>query len=281
MGHHRIPRSFPFRSVGLLLSLIAVGGLLASCGDDSGTPARRSTTTNPTGEKPVLPANPPLAGTAWLLTNAVEGTTVPTLDFSDDAKVSGSTGCNRFSGKFTQKGAEVQIALGPMTQMAYTSDAATTQEKEIIAALSETRQAAHDTKTLILRDSSGKVLLSYTSVSAQLTGTSWKVLGVNNGKQAVVSSALTEKLTLEFGSDGHVSGNGGCNTFRGSYTQDGDNVKISDLASTMMGCEPDVAELETQYLKALEASTKATRSGNDLELRDDSGAMQVHAQLAA
>lgn len=280
MGPRRLTRSAPICSLGVLLAVIAVGGLIAACTDDSGSAAKKPPTTSSAGAKATTPAAGGLAGTAWSLENPVQAPSLPTLDFSTDGKVSGSTGCNRFAGTYRVEGEDLTIELGPMTKAACTSDAATQQENRIVTALGEVRSSQTTGTTLTLRDAQGKDLLSYAAVKSGLAGTSWKVLGVNNGRQAVVTSALTEKLTLEFGTDGTVSGNGGCNNFHGTYTQDGDSVKISELASTMMGCEKDVAELEQQYLSALQASTKATRSGNNLELRDDSGAMQVHAQLA-
>lgn len=263
------------RTAGLLLVLLAAVGLVAACGDGSSTGAgrRRSTTTVGTG------GSQGLAGTSWALEHPVEAGSLPTLDFGRDRTVSGSTGCNRFAGTFVQQGADLRITLGPLTQMACTSAEATRQEQQIVAALGQVRRVRQTADQLVLIDAEGTTLLTYSAVSDSLAGTSWNVLGVNTGG-AVESSALTEKLTLVFGTDGSVGGNGGCNSFRGSYTQDGDSITIKDVASTMVGCQQDVADLETKYLAALQASTKATRSGDSLELRDSAGAMQVHAKLA-
>ncbi|MBS1837050.1 MAG: META domain-containing protein [Actinobacteria bacterium] len=271
-------RAAAIRSLGLLLGAFALAGLIAACGDDSGTTAKKPAVTTAPG-KGAGTAPGGLAGTSWSLVQAVEATSQPTLDFSTDGKVSGSTGCNRFSGTYAQKGAGIRITLGPLTRAACTSDAATRQEQQIISGLGAARRADQAGATLVLRDGGGKQLLSYAAVSGQLAGTSWSVRGVNTGN-AVETSALTEKLTLQFGSGGAISGDGGCNTFRGTYTQSGSNVKISGLSSTMMGCEQDVSNMEAKYLAALQASTKVTRSGNSLELRDDKGALQVNAVLA-
>lgn len=260
------------------MAIVVLSAVVAACTDDSTSTAKDASTSAPASGAGTRPDS--LAGTAWSLERAAEGGAVPTLDFSADGKVSGSTGCNRFAGTFTQKGSALRITLGPLTQMACASDAATQQEQHVISALGETRRAERNGTTLTLSDAGGKDLLTYTAVSGQLAGTSWKVTGVNNGRQAVESTALTEKLTLEFGSDGAVSGNGGCNTFRGTYTQDGDQVKISGLASTKVACDQDVTDLEAQYLRALEAATVAERSGSSLTLRDASGATQVTATSA-
>lgn len=268
------------RGIGIAVGLVVAVAMVAACTDDSrlGAGSRGPSTTGPARRGAASGTR--LAGTSWALASSVDGATVPTLDFAASGSLSGSTGCNRILGTYTEQGSSLTVSLGPMTQMACASAAATQQEQRIVSALPQVRSSTRSGDTLSLQDSTGKELLSYTAVSGELAGTSWKVTGVNNGKEAVVSSSLTEKLTLEFGSDGTVSGNGGCNTFRGSYTQDGDEVTISSLASTMRGCEQDVVDLEAQYLKALESTATATRSGDSLELRDDSGALQVHATSA-
>lgn len=91
---------------------------------------------------------------------------------------------------------------------------------------------------------------------------------------------MTEALTLDFGTEGSVTGFGGCNNFRGSYTLEGGVISFSEFASTEMSCEPDVMELEDKYLAALAAASVVERSGNTLNLRDDKGATQVAATLA-
>ena len=100
-----------------------------------------------------------------------------TLDFAPEGIVSGSTGCNRFNGTWTEDGDSLKIALGPMTQMACTSDAATQQEKSIIDSLGKVASAEQTATTLVLKDSDGKELLTYDAVTGDLQGTSWKVNG--------------------------------------------------------------------------------------------------------
>ena len=219
--------------------------------------------------------------TGWTLVSVAGSAVAPgaTIAFSADGAVFGTTGCNRFNGTWTEDGDSLKIALGPMTQMACTSDAATQQEKSIIDSLAEVASAEQTATTLVLKDSDGKELLTYDAVTGDLQGTSWKVNGVNTGN-AVESSALTEALTLDFGTEGSVTGFGGCNNFRGSYTLEGGVISFSEFASTEMSCEPDVMELEDKYLAALAAASVVERSGNTLNLRDDKGATQVAATLA-
>lgn len=255
----------------------------AACGeDDMGDEGDTKDTTTTTTAAPAGGATNPtggLAQTSWKLTGAVEGT-VPTLMFAQDGTLSGSTGCNSFSGTWTQDGESVSIELGPMTRMACTSDEGNEQEQRIIDALGEVAGAEQSATTLRLVDADGQDLLSYDAVTGDLQGTSWKVTGVNTGS-AVESSALTEQLTLSFGTEGSVTGQGGCNGFKGTYTLEGGTITFSEFASTMKGCDEAVMQLEDQYLGALAASSVVERTGDSLTLRDDAGAMQVTATLAS
>lgn len=47
---------------------------------------------------------------------------LPSLAFSDDGKLSGSTGCNQFSGDYTLEGAAVKVNPGAMSKMACPGD---------------------------------------------------------------------------------------------------------------------------------------------------------------
>jgi heat shock protein HslJ len=80
-----------------------------------------------------------LPGTAWTLVDLdgaePVGTTVPTIAFTDDGGVTGTTGCNTFNGEVTIDGGE--LTLGPLatTRMACADPAAGEQEQAYLAAL--------------------------------------------------------------------------------------------------------------------------------------------------
>jgi heat shock protein HslJ len=264
----------PVRPTGtalLVVVAVALTALIAgACGDDDVSSSSTTTGGSSAGS---------LAGTNWVLTPAAEGGSAPALDFDTTGHVSGSTGCNRFAGSYTQDGSGLRVELGPVTKVACTAPAVEAQETKILGALPKVRGSKVSGDTLTLTGSGGATLLTYERVSSDLAGTSWRVLGVNEN-DAVVTSALTERLTADFGADGTISGNGGCNTFRGTYRVDGDAITISDLASTMMGCEQDVMATEQAYLAALQRATRSSVSGTTLELRDDRGALQVSLRSA-
>lgn len=227
---------------------------------------------------------PSLAGTAWDLTQYApagaselapvpEGVT-PTAEFTAD-QVSGSGGCNRFTGGYTTDGDT--ITFGPLasTQIACEGDAGTV-EADYFARLGEAKTYAVKDKTLTFSDSAGTVVLSYTeAVPVTLTNTTWSATGINNGKEAVTSLVAGSTITAEFSEDGTLSGNAGCNMYNGTYEVSGDSMTIGPLATTKKACEPDVNEQEANYLAALTRVTKYTIRGDQLELRDDGGALQA------
>ena len=81
-------------------------------------------------------------------------------------------------------------------------------------------------------------------------------------------------LTATFTADA-VSGSSGCNTYNGSYTLDGDALKIGPLATTRMACAPAIMDQETLFLAALAASTTVEQTGATVTLRNAAGATQV------
>ena len=268
---------------------------LAAC-STSGGPGSGRTNDGPapsgSAVEPSAAAATELAGTKWQLSSYLDeaaGAQVPaaaeragTLDFVDATKLAGSTGCNRFTGSYSQSGDQVTIQLGGITQMACTPPLAT-QETAVLAALPKTASIATTAAgDLQLRDASGSVLLVYATGVTSLDGTSWQALGIHDGKSAVVTSLYTEKATAAF-SDGTISGSTGCNTFSGPYTTTKpDGITIGDLAVTLAACLDDqAAAVEQQYLAALAAATTYTIDGDRLTLRDPNGATQVSFRLNA
>jgi heat shock protein HslJ len=228
-----------------------------------------------------------LVGTSWnLATYRGRGTIVAaskeaaaSLVFGEHRKLSGSTGCNSFSGTYTTAGSDLTIVLGPMTHKACMSSALTAQEAAITAQLPMVKAYRITGSVLILIGNANAQLFTYTAAPTSLSGTSWKVTGVNNGKGAVEATALTEKLTASFGKDKSFSGFGGCNKLTGPYTLSGTTgVKIGPLVATKKACGTAVDQLESQYVTALSHATKYELAATTLTLRDGSNATQVTAE---
>jgi len=84
--------------------------------------------------------------------------------------------------------------------------------------------------------------------AAMLQGAEWTVDEIDS--KALVNDS---KITLNFGSDGALSGSSSCNRLVATYTLTGEGLSISQGAGTMMACEPPVMEQESAFLGLLSA----------------------------
>lgn len=78
-----------------------------------------------------------------------------------------------------------------------------------------------------------------------LTAGEWQVTHVL-GKNI----ATTLNANINFGEEGEVYWNSGCNRFVGSYTLTGESFQLNQLASTRMACPSLQMDVETEMLKA-------------------------------
>lgn len=237
-----------------------------------------------TSSAPASPADQ-LDGTSWVLaafagengtmSPAVTAADAASLNFGADGVLNGSTGCNRIIGTYLQSGSSLTIELGPMTKMAC-DEAVTVQENAVISNMGKVA-AFRSGNDLVLTTADGATLLTYSPGLSSLSDTSWQATGINNGKDAVVTSASTDKATATFAADGTMSGSGGCNTYTTSYTTTPpDVIELGPVAATAMACEDaDVTQTEQDFFAALDNVTTYQIDGNTLTLRDADGAMQV------
>lgn len=80
------------------------------------------------------------------------------------------------------------------------------------------------------------------------------------------------RLTINFGTDGRLSGNAGCNDYSGSFTADvGGRLTVGGLSATGRLCEAAVNEQEQRYLALLRGAVRFQLSGPTLTLYDGSG----------
>ncbi len=222
-----------------------------------------------------------LQGPEWTLTTASIGdvdVSVAGITVAFDGKqMSGFSGVNQYGGGYeasadgTFKPGMINSTLmaGPENLMA--------AEQAYLGVLQQVESFSVENDTLTLTPAEGEPLTFAPAPEVSLPGSSWTVTAYNNGKQAVVSPIEGSELTLEFGTDGSVSGNSGVNTFRGTFEATDDTVAITGLASTKMAGEPDLMEQETAYLKALENATTWNVTRGSLDMRDGTDASQVQA----
>jgi heat shock protein HslJ len=229
-----------------------------------------------------LPADavPELAGTDWLLSSLdgslpLSGTTL-TLQFGDDGTVSGTDGCNRFSGSFTQEGDSLTMGPPLAGTMMACPEPIMNQAAAYTDALGATTSFNATGNQLTLLDGD-EILATFVADSQDLADTAWQVTAYNNGRQAVVSPILGTDISANFDADGQVTGNAGCNEYFASYTIDGDTLSIGPVGTTFRLCDspPGVMEQESEYLAALATAATYEVEGNQLTLRTADGAIAV------
>jgi heat shock protein HslJ len=239
------------RHLATILGVIAVAIALAACGrgDDN--------------------ANGGLGGTAWTVVSIGGQPTLvdarPTMVFEFDGALSGSSGCNQYSGRFRTDGDRISVGQLASTMMGCEADRMA-QEQAFSAALGGA--------TSWRQTETGSLELSgFTAIVAEPTAAQappepepsvsgpvgvWRLTDLGN-----TADFARLQPDIEFGADGGVAGFAGCNTFRGTYTIDGGQLALGPLATTRIGCQRPASAVEADYLAALERVTTWSIEGDD------------------
>lgn len=202
------------------------------------------------------------------------GNNLPTARF-EGGRVSGFSGCNRFSGGYTVDRDKLTIGNLAGTMMAC-PEPTMAVEKAFLGALSGTLASSVVGNRLSLTPVAGGNALQFElEPKPALEGVKWEVTGFNNGRQAVVSPQLGTRLTIAF-KDGLVSGSGGCNSFHGPFKAEGNAISIGPLATTRQWCsEKGVMAQEQEFIATLQAATtwEISRGMLDMHRKDGERAL--------
>lgn len=232
-----------------------------------------------------------LSGTLWqavsvnngqqAVTSVISGT-VLTATFQDDGTVSGSAGCNNFSGGYTVDGD--QIAIGPLAMtMMFCAEPEGVMEQETAfgAALESAATYSIQGDALELRTADGALAVSFVAAgeaaaapsepvesAASLEGPMWQLVEYL-GQDGALAPAGVEG-TIRF-LDGRAGGNTGCNSFFASYTVDGNQLTFAEAGSTMMACPEPAMSQEQAFLTNLGLVASYEIAGTQLTLFDAAG----------
>ena len=225
-----------------------------------------------------------IEGLTWQLREqATDGAMVPVPEgvlvtlVMEGGDAGGSGGCNTYFASYVLDGASLTFSEIGSTLM-FCEGPGGDVETVYFGNLALVASWASDGGTLTLSDADGNALLAYEAAAIGGIEGGWVAAGINNGAEAVVTSETTPQVTAIFDADGGLRGFDGCNDYSTTYTLDGDHISISDaIVTTRMACASDaLAEQSNQYFAALLAATTwAVDPSGRLELRDDSGALQV------
>jgi heat shock protein HslJ len=166
-----------------------------------------------------------------------------------------ASGCNQLRGSYTLEEGVLETAKMAGTMMAC-PEPGMSVEGAVKKALAKPLRAtlAGGRLTLESEDADSgapPVMVLAVEVAPQIDG-AWNVNGVNDGRKALMSTLRGATLSVTFAS-GTISGNAGCNTFRGTYKTQGERIAIGKLSTTRKACPGDgVMKQETNFVGALE-----------------------------
>jgi heat shock protein HslJ len=83
-----------------------------------------------------------------------------------------------------------------------------------------------------------------------LEANDWLLRDIRNNAGIVQVLPSSVEVTADFVA-GKVSGDGGCNTYSGTYTTNGTTIDVKGFATTGMLCDESLMDIEATYLKTL------------------------------
>ena len=111
--------------------------------------------------------------------------------------------------------------------------------------------------------SSQEIILTVQEVNP-LAGANWTLSSMNVNQLLLPETTIT----IFFGSDGAVSGVGGCNAYSGSYTVSGSSIAISPVGAGESSCGADVDQQEETYFSLLLSANNFAIEGDQLILKN-------------
>ena len=221
-----------------------------------------------------------LEGTEWILRSfAQDGelVIVPETEYADAEfdrhRVRGLSGCNTYDALVRSGGRTMLVSKPAVTLMAC-DEASMAFESTFLANLEASRWYGVRRDVLTIYGVGGDTLLVFdASPRNPLLGT-WVVDSYADGPGAVVAPLEGTELEVVFGL-ASVGGFAGCNSFSGTYGTNGNVVRISRLATTMMACADDVMAQEAAFLEALQGVGFLDRQGSAMLLTDRGGSLSV------
>lgn len=193
-----------------------------------------------------------------------------TVNF-EAGRVTGFSGCNSFTGAYSLEANRLGFGQLAGTMMACPEPAMAVEQAFLGAMRGASFAASIAGDRLTLTSPAGAQLTFAKQAAQRPEGRTWDVTGYNNGRQAVVGPKTGTRITATF-DQGTVSGEAGCNTYRATYSIDGNRIAIGKIGASRMMCEAPVMDQEREFLAALEtASTWSIDAGGLLHLHRPDG----------
>lgn len=206
-------------------------------------------------------ANGGLASTSWTVISIDGQPTAPdarpTMTFDAGGTVSGSGGCNQYTGKYRTEGD--RIAFGQVSSTLMGCDGQRGQQEGLFLKALDGAATWRQTEAGQLEIGGALPIVAGPGVAegppgddppgedpgVVLADTNWILADLGG-----MTDFAGLVPTLSFAADGTVAGFTGCNQFHGPYAAIGGDLKIGTLVTTKMAC-PRASEVEGKYLEWL------------------------------
>lgn len=104
-----------------------------------------------------------------------------------------------------------------------------------------------------------------------LENTQWSL--VSFGPQGSETPLVEDSTITLLLAEGQAGGEGGCNSYGGTYQVENGNISFNEITSTLKACADErVTEQEQRYFQALESAERYELDGNQLRITYDDGA---------
>ena len=114
------------------------------------------------------------------------------------------------------------------------------------------------------------VLAACTAGSSESINGRWQLISHGSPSSQTPAAADVDAF-IEFGEDGQLSGNVGCNGFGGDYEVKGDAITFGSIIATEMFCEGPVGEQEATTFAVLSESATFVQDGETLTITSADG----------
>jgi heat shock protein HslJ len=106
----------------------------------------------------------------------------------------------------------------------------------------------------------------------ELSGTQWTITRIDG--RAPLGG---DNLTTQFGVDGQIQGDSGCNHFSGPWIQSGNTLRVGELLSTRRACaQNDRQQQESRVLRILQGTSTLRRERDGrISLTASAGALEL------
>lgn len=215
----------------------------------------------------------PLVTTNWMLTeiNGVTAAENLTLQFGPDT-ISGSDGCNTFSGTYIIDREVITIAENLASTMMACPDIDPNVAQQYLNALVGTAIYTFTDDTLTLQTENDELVFA-PMMDTELNGTHWQLDSLVSSDSNITQLPVDTDLFIIFENEA-VSGSGGCNSFSGEVTVNAPQMSFDNIAATLMACADDgVAQRESEFFTMLEKVVTYEIVGDMLTLYDEDGVM--------